>query len=322
MNYIGIDGGGTKTKATVMDSHGNVLGIGSSGPSSIDTVSFDESLTNILQAINNTNVDLHKDTIDSIFMGLGGISCEEDEIRVANNFIKNSNIVLPTTKVVAKNDAYNAFGSGLPLDKSGCILIVGTGSIAFGKCNNLSHRAGGYSYKEGEPGSSYALGKQVIGLISKYHDSRITDSSLTKDVTEYLNIKTTVDIIRLAEEYYADRTKTASLAKFVTKHALLNDSYAISIIENATDELALMVEAVDKTIKLDNKKLAIIGSLGNDKYFFKILESKIKQIDTNYKVFESILDPVIGACIIALRADNIELSEDKINKLKEISNNI
>jgi N-acetylglucosamine kinase-like BadF-type ATPase len=317
MFYIGIDGGGTKTKAAIMDENGGLLGVGTAGPSSVDTVTLDESLKNILEAIHETKVNLVAEEIISVFMGLGGIASKDDEERVINYFIEHSGLTNGNTKVVAKNDVYNALGSGLPQEDEGIIIIIGTGSVAFGIRNEVTHRSGGYGFKEGEPGSSYSLGKEVIGLIGKYMDGRAKESSLAVDVMNHLKIKSPSDLIRVSEELFNERTKTASLAVYVTKHAKLGDSYAIGIVDRATNELALMVSAVDESIRLKNKKLAVIGSLGNDDYFFNVFCSKIQLIDKNYEIFESRLDPVIGAALYALKESGKELSNARIEELKD-----
>ena len=51
MYYVGIDGGGTKTSACLLDEQGKLLGVGYSGPSSIDTVTYEVTISNINEAI-------------------------------------------------------------------------------------------------------------------------------------------------------------------------------------------------------------------------------------------------------------------------------
>ena len=51
MYILGIDGGGTKTKVSLITDLGIFVGSAVSGPSSIDTVSLEVSLQNIEEAL-------------------------------------------------------------------------------------------------------------------------------------------------------------------------------------------------------------------------------------------------------------------------------
>ena len=50
---LGIDGGGTKTQAAIVDEHGNLLGHGLGGPANYDAVGLQAAEDNIHRAVAN-----------------------------------------------------------------------------------------------------------------------------------------------------------------------------------------------------------------------------------------------------------------------------
>lgn len=300
MYYVGIDGGGTNTRACILNEKKEIIGIGKSGPSSIDTVdikvtmqSFNEAIMQVFQENKIENPQ-----IASIFIGVGGVLTDSSKDYVRNE-VKKLPYIMSDALIGVENDVYAAHLGGLG-NRPGICLIVGTGSVAFGiDEDNKTHRAGGYGYQEGDAGSSYDLGKKTTQHLARVFDGRREKTAFAEDVFTSLEISGLDELMDFIMSYHLDRTKTAQLAKFVTKHADLGDFYARKICDEATDELVLCVEAVYKILNLKNKELAIIGSLGNTPGYFRTqLEAKIKQI-ADFHIHAPITEPVIGAALKA-----------------------
>lgn len=315
--YLGIDGGGTKTMAVISDESGRILGKGHGGPSSIDTVSLENSFRSITCAVREAVGDKASLIFDSVFLGLGGIVTAADAKLVSEYAKKHLPYLSVKTVIEAKNDVYNALSAGRPLTSDGIVIIVGTGSVAFGVCDGEVHRAGGYGYHEGDPGSSYDLGRKVIALCGKWLDGRVDQSSLAEYVCKAYGIEDGSSFVQWSERLYGNRTDTAALAKHVTEHARLGGDYAIQIIDDATDELTTMVEAVYRALGMDSLNVAVAGGLGNDTTVFQILSEKIKSINANSYVAPCVLEPVMGSVIRALSMGGVSLNERIIDKMKE-----
>ena len=295
--YLGIDGGGTKTKVCIIDENEKMIGISEAGPSSIDTVTNEISYQNFLNPINNINPNIK---FENVFAGVGGIVTKHDE-DIVERIIKTLPSCQEATVVKAKNDMFNALYSGL-LFNEGMALIVGTGSVAFGINHNSYHKCGGWGYKEGDAGSAYDLGKKSLLILVRTIDERIKPSAFTEDLKKMIHINSIFDIVPVINQLWEDRTRVASFAKIVTKHANLNDAYAKQIVDEATDELRLAVNGVYQKLKISNKTIVIVGSLGNAKgYFQDQLHQKIKSIDSDIKIIAPIVDPALGAAIMAKR---------------------
>jgi N-acetylglucosamine kinase-like BadF-type ATPase len=190
---------------------------------------------------------------------------------------------------------HNALYSSDHFD-SGMTLICGTGMVAFGLKDGLTHKCGGWGFKEGEQGSGYHLGREAIRYCVRAYDGRYQLDDFAKEVANVIGLKKTSDIINIMEEYDGKRTKTASLAPLVTKHANLGNEYAKRICNKATDELALAIQGVYNTLEFDSVTLVIVGSLGNSKgYFGDTLIEKIKKISNNINITSPIIDPALAA---------------------------
>lgn len=312
MYVLGVDGGGTKTKACLMNEYGDILGIGIAGPSSIDTVPLEVSLKNISQAIFHSFKEEHY-SISAAYLGLGGVVSREDGLKVSIelsklDFFEKAPIIL------TENDTRTALAGGLAT-KEGIAVIIGTGSVAFGK--NLQGEkwiSGGYGYKEGDAGSSYDLGRQALKITARALDGRITTTPFILEVLGYLGITNNkVEFIKKLDELWVDRTATAALAPLVTRYGNLEDMHAVAIIDKATSELALMVEAVYRKISLANKQVAVIGSLGNAEGLFKhSFIDKVKFIDKELEVIPQRLDPSVGAALQALKLRGLSVNEEMI----------
>lgn len=297
--FLGIDGGGTKTKVVVIDDQDQIIYEGSSGPSSIDTVTNEETLNSFKTALNPFYIKYQNITFESIFCGLGGI-VDEDDYHHVESLLKNLNGVNDSTYIRARNDMENALYSGLCFDE-GMTLICGTGMVAYGKDTfENTHKAGGWGYKEGDLGSGYDLGMRALRHVIKAYDGRQSQDEFSKDIADQIGLKKANDFVDIMDQYYLNRTWIASLSPLVTKHANLGNVYAKEMIDLATDELALSVRAVFNNLRLKEKVLVIVGSLGNSGgYFVNQLHKKITEIDPYINIIKPIVDPALAAAKMA-----------------------
>lgn len=306
MLFLGIDGGGTKTKVFVIDENKTIIYEGDGGPSSIDTVSRDETLKSINESlVNFFNKKENKNLkFTAVFAGLGGVPDQESQ-QILLDIMRSINGVGKETLLIARSDMENALASGLCFDE-GITLIAGTGMVAYGKNKaGLEARAGGLGYKEGDFGSSYSLGFMSLQMVARSLDGRYEMTEFTKALAADLNLKTPADVARLMDEWHQERTKVASLAPYVTKYSDLGDLLAKKISDKMSYELALAIKAVYQKLNLKNPTLVIVGSLGNvDGYFKDKLYEQILSYAPDMNIIAPQVDPGYAAALLALRHYN------------------
>lgn len=300
MVYCGVDGGGTKTKLVIQDKKGNRFeAIG--GPSSIDTVSQEETIHVIQQLLETIYQEQPSlDAIDSLFVGLGGVASEKDKISLSEQLSLLTQIK-PGAFIQVENDIMNAYYASCE-GRENITLIIGTGSVGFGMDEEgRTHRTSGIHFLEGDFGSGYDLGRRAIEMMTKSFDRRIEPSLLTTHLLNIHQLNRIDEVIAFLRDKKLDRTYVASFAKDVIIYAKENDPYAIQILKDAAKEIALCVIGVDKNIQLQNREIGIVGTLGAQTPYFEMIQEEILSYDSRFHIHTTILDPVVGALYKAMQ---------------------
>ena len=158
--YIGLDGGGTKTKCVLVDEEMNVLSEMIGGPSNFLVFGLDKVTQSLFNLITDCakQADINLSKIDSILLGTAGAGRRADAERLENSFIQKSNESnISINKFAVESDARIAL-EGAFSGEPGSILIAGTGSIMFGKDSEGNiHRVGGFGRILGDEGSGFHI---------------------------------------------------------------------------------------------------------------------------------------------------------------------
>ncbi len=205
--YIGVDGGGTHTRAIAINETGKVLGTGSSTGSNPNNVGYEKAANNILDAIEGTGVNLTEDA--SICMGIAGLASEEQrealktELTNALPQLEKATLHLTHDLDIAHHAAFQG--------KPGIVLIAGTGSACFARNKDgQTYRVSGRDFDYEDPGSGYAIGKRAIdSKLLLAADSRPAIAALAPRVIELAakgDLKA-LDVIRIEAEHLAKLAK-------------------------------------------------------------------------------------------------------------------
>lgn len=205
--YIGVDGGGTHTRAVAMDTSGKILGTGVSSGSNPNNIGFQKASNSILDAIEGTRCHLTEHT--SICMGIAGLATEQQREELRYQLI-SSLPHLEKAKLHLTHDldiAHHAAFHGKP----GMILIAGTGSACFARnSEGKTFRASGRDFHYEDPGSGYAIGKRAIdSKLILSTDSRQSIAALAPRVIELAadgDLKA-LDVLRHEAEHIAKLAK-------------------------------------------------------------------------------------------------------------------
>jgi N-acetylglucosamine kinase-like BadF-type ATPase len=298
--FIGIDGGGTKTKCIISDENLNILSESIGGPSNflingVETVS--ETLIHLIKnCINNLGINIS--SISSTVIGTAGGGRRTDAKQLENAILslaQKENFPLGLIRV--DSDARIAL-EGAFSGKPGSILIAGTGSIMFGKDKNgIVHRVGGFGRILGDEGSGFRLGQKALNAVSKEFDGRGPKTLISVYLDQEFSIKTPDDLIN---EIYKKNFDIASVAPLVFKAAENSDKIAQNIIETESDEIIHHILSMKKILNENTLFLSFIGSLlTKDNYYSYLIKEKIvKQFD-DVIIKEAENPPEIGAVFMA-----------------------
>ena len=282
--YIGIDGGGTKTKFDLFDSDKNSI-------ASITTPTIHPAQASFKEAVSVLNTAKEKllanindsDYVLKVGAGLGGYGINADyRKKLEDEF----SAVFEEFKLYS--DAYAAMLGALA-GEDGILMIAGTGSIALAKVDDETFRCGGFGYRYGDEGSAYSIGKALISRALKEADGRLDKSIISDLVADYFdgigfNIIATSDF---------SRDKIAGLAAAASKYADNSESVR-DIFLAAASEISLHIKAIGKNFESGKRiRLSYIGGVFRSGY---ILEC-IKEMNRGIELVAPIYPPEKGSIL-------------------------
>jgi N-acetylglucosamine kinase-like BadF-type ATPase len=310
MGYvIGMDGGGTKTTCLFSKVGDEITGeetkLEGEGCNPY-IIGFDQMAIR-LQKIIQTGMKLHRippNKIKSICIGAAGIRRKEDEDRAKQEIHKAIHYLgIEQSLLSVTSDLTIALRGALhPDQQEGILVISGTGSSAIGITRDgVFYKNGGWGHLLGDEGSGYAIGLQALNAITRAVDRRGKDTAITKFILQELNLTDVNELISFIYDPSCQKQHIATLAKQVVKAANLGDKVAVSILQNAAYELALLVEGLHKHCAnfTENTPVTTAGSIFVHaeilkNHFVELLKTQ------NLGIYqEAYREPVFGAIYIA-----------------------
>lgn len=249
--WLGVDGGGTHTRARLFDAAGGALGEGAAGPSALGQ-GLEQAWRHVQQAAEAAAraAGLGALPMDACALGLG-LSGANHPADAAAFVAQNPGFARVALDGDAVTGVLGAHG-GQP----GALLIAGTGSIALAHGRDGRHaQAGGWGWLNGDEGSGAWLGKAALRLAQRALDGRDAPGPLARAVWAQLGAQAE-DL--LAWQAQAGQARFASLAPLVFEHAA-SDAEAQRLLQGAVTELEALVLAVDPDAQLP---LVVSGSVG------------------------------------------------------------
>lgn len=317
---LGIDGGGTKTAAVILNRQGRVLGYGVGGPSTYGVVPVEVTRASIAEAVQAAEAagDIGSAPYAAVFLGLGNVVSEMD--RSAVHEVAYSLGLAERKHIGVDHDIRIALAGGLS-GRPGIVIIAGTGSSCFGvNAAGDSWRSGGWGPLIDDEGSSYWLGIQAMRVAVFDYDGRGKRTLLTQSVCDRLAITCMDDLMN---RLYADemsRTEIAALAPLVFHAAGQGDAVAKSIIRRGCEALADCAHAVARRIGLEtgSSELAVTGGQVNaGEQLLVPLREAVAQRLPACEVKEAELIPAVGAALLALRKLGQQVDSEVIASVEQ-----
>lgn len=298
-HYLGIDGGGTKTKCVLVDGEMNILSEGIGGPSNFLVFGLDEVTNSLLELVTEVAQKANINLIDvkTILLGTAGAGRPDDAKRLEKSFLKEAK----RTKILinqfrVESDARIAL-EGAFSGKPGSILIAGTGSIMFGKdSEGKIYRVGGFGRILGDEGSGFHIGRSGLTAVAKQYDGRGNETLLTKMLVDNFNISNSQELITAV---YKNNIDIAAITPFVIHAADKGDAKCKEILDTEVDELLKHIHSMKNLLKEKELKISLIGGvITTDNYFSKLFIQKINSIES-VKITQPEKEPAIGAALLA-----------------------
>jgi N-acetylglucosamine kinase len=317
---LGLDGGGTKTRAVIVDDRGRLCGTGVGGPSNFDDVGIGPAQASIGQAVDAARqmAALPQRPFAAVFLGMAGVLSSSDRA-IVQEMAQNLELASPEA-VGIDHDCRVALAGGLS-GRPGIVQIAGTGSSTFGMNEaGETWRAGGWGYLISDEGSSYWLGTQAMRLAVSAFDGRLGPTTLLERVQQQLQLADMNEIMHRIYIRGLSRAEVAGLAPLAIEAARAGDKVALALLDQGSLSLAEAVLAVAQRLGFSPGRceLAMVGGLfqAGDIFVQRFKAAVLDKLPA-CRVIPAELPPVLGAGLLALQLLNVPLNDGVRQSLRQ-----
>lgn len=296
--YVGISGGGTKTRMRLyFPVNGEVMNF-EGGPSNLcssNTAEVKGVFQKLFSQINSR--EIHFEQCRGVGVGAAGINTP----LIRMQFMKCLKDLLPeyvpiTFATDAQAALYGAVG-----EYAGLVVIAGTGSVCIGKnAEGCEYQAGGCGHLIDDAGSGYAIGRDILSAVVCHLDGRGEAVVLTDLLAEKMKLRSRNDIIDYVYGNSNPKSRIAAIAPLLIQGCGKNDELSWGIALKAAKQLLLLVSAVVKKLDL-GEEIAVLhgGILQNMNPVSETLQKEMTKIYPKIKFVKTEKDELDGALYLA-----------------------
>lgn len=270
MEYIlGVDGGGTKTTATLYNNKMEVLGHFLGGPMNLQVVSENRVKEVFKEMLNHFNIKAENTKIGVGAAGAGRL----EDIKKLESILDE----LRFKKYSVSNDAHIGLLS-IHGKNDGMMIISGTGSIGFALKDGILYRKGGWGHIIGDEGSGYFIGISLgKKLFYSFDKNELFPEKILQDILKLTNTKNSGEFLKWI--YGNEKGEIAKLSSIVLK----NSEYKIckDIIEEAVCDLKDLIIELKKETDLNSVGF-VGGIIENDTIIRKRLLEELKKLGIEF----------------------------------------
>jgi N-acetylglucosamine kinase len=312
--FLGIDGGGTGTRAVLVDASGKILGQGESGPSNYHNIGLPKAAANMRAATEAAWKDAGKKfrPADRAFLGCAGVKSSLDTARITA--AAEGADLAPAGEIITQNDIYNALSGGLA-GRPGIALIGGTGTNCLGRdAEGKSFMCGGWGWLLDDEGGGFGLALAAMKAAARSSDGRENPTRLLPAILAFLGLSEPSEL--LARLYAAPWTadELAAMAPIVIRLADEGDKTALRIMESGAKALAALVAGACHALDFpDGPEVVILGGCARSGPPYQTaVEKEIRKLCPSARFTEPSYSTTHGAAINALRASGADPVPDLI----------
>lgn len=257
MFCLGVDGGGTSTRATVIDETGAVRGASSGLTANPYASSEEEAIRNLESVVRDALRDAGTNAVERGVFALAGVSTRRDETASLERVLA-SPIAAMVRSITVTNDTLAALWSTrCPLPA--IVLVAGTGSHCLGVTAGGSvERAQGLEYVLSDEGSAFAIGLSAARAVIRSVNGTAPGTVLRKSVADALDAPTLSDIFHRVHAAASIKSTFAALAPHVDRAAMAGDRVARAVLRQASRSLFDAVAGVAARLEIRNAPFTLV----------------------------------------------------------------
>ena len=249
--FVGVDGGGSKCRASVFDADNRLLGTGVSGPAN-PLHGYAQTIDSIVRsaALAVADAGLPAEILGELVAGVGLAG-----VNMPRLYNEMSAWAHPFKQMFLTTDQHSAC-LGAHRGGDGAVIIAGTGSVGYAWVDGRSVIVGGHGFPHGDKGSGAWLGMEAVKYLLMAMEGLAEGSELQRELQKALGTDDPYDVIEMMAG--KPSSQYAKLAVPVVECAEANDPVAVAIMR---DGAAYISDLADKLMESKPPRLAMIGGL-------------------------------------------------------------
>jgi N-acetylglucosamine kinase-like BadF-type ATPase len=276
---VGVDGGGTKTEAVIMDSNLRVIGEGRSGASNPLRVGVTNAAAAVREAIDKACAIAKVRRTDLIAAEIGLAGARRKELRERMHDALASLGIRDVEVVTDADIALYGATDGAP----GLVVIAGTGSICCGiNARGKKTFAGGWGPIAGDEGGGAWIARTALRAVAFASDGRGPKTALTQAACAYFHASTADDLTTAIYAPTITNERIAGFARDVIECARDKDVVALEIIKAAGRELGVAAVAVIRNLQMERERfqIAYVGGIfrASGEMILEPLRNEVKKV--------------------------------------------
>ena len=308
--FLGIDGGGTSTRALLCDERGRVLGLGAGGVSNHLHAGWEGAADSLRTAVQGAfaAAGVAPARSAAVFLGMAATASDAARDRWRTLALQLGLAAGPEA-VGVDHDIRIALAGGLA-GRPGIALIAGTGSACYGRtASGATWQAGGWGSILDDGGGGYWLGLRAVAAAIRSEDGRGPQTEQRARVLARLEVATLREIVTRLHDGTLARHELARLAEDVMACAAAGDTAAQELLLRGAAELALMVRAVaQKLFTGATPEVVLAGGTATADVFAPVITAALAREVPAARLVPAELPPVAGAALLALERAGVGVS--------------
>jgi hypothetical protein len=294
--FLGVDAGGTKTHAAVMDCDGNILGLGVAATGNWERVGLDASALALTKAVDGAMAQSgrHRKEITAATFALAGIDWDSDA-HVMQGIVSSFGFGCTPTVM---NDAFAVLYAGT-LDGVGCASIAGTGGKTVARDGVNTAATLGMSLGEGG-GAGQIVAEAMRILAEMHHGQRPTTAMLAEILTATGFTSPQAIFQAIARDGF---DLSEAMAPLFFDLAATGDSSAVDVIEAVALQHARDVIGIVSQLDFKGAPISLVCAGGlhtaGSAIFDQVFQSAVAQSGLKFETTILQVVPVVGALIHA-----------------------
>jgi len=291
--FAGVDAGGSRCEAVIVDANGRVLARARGGPAALRPDNAKEVAGRIAVTVGRALAEVGPTDLKSIVVAAAGAGRNAERQALAAALAENH--LAQRVEIIGDGAAAleSAFGKG-----PGMILISGTGSIAYAReASGAVYRTGGLGWQLGDEGSGYAIGRAALGAAGRAADQRGERTALLDRIYAATGTNTLDQLVQWAQT--ASRADVSGLAPLAGDAALEGDAVARALIDSAANDLCALVIALLKLVPNTADVALAGGLLSGDSPLRRAVVSGLSRVAPQLRVVTTQVDGALGAALLA-----------------------